>query len=142
MTSETMIALIIGAVIVSVSIVILTILIVVYCINSKRRKTELMHEIEIKKLDFDQKKEWEEIISKKVHEVNDENWIKEKNEINNKIDSLCKNRDEMIRLDMNRIAVLYTILAGNKNGLSVETMEKEMEQIRKSYELIQKYLNK
>lgn len=142
MTSETVIALIIGAVIVSVSIVILTIFIVIYCISLKRRKTELMHEIEIKKLDFDQKREWEEIISKKVQDVNDENWAKEKNEIKSKIDSLCKNRDNMTRLDMNRIAVLYTILAGTGNGLSVESMEKEMEQIRKSYELIQKYLNK
>lgn len=104
------------------------------------QKVQFKHEIEIKKLEFAQKLEWEKLINTKLEKKEDENWIKEKNELKERVDELWEKRNAIAPVDMNRIALLHLVLSGNKESITAENLEKEIEKIKKSYKIIEQYL--
>lgn len=103
---------------------------------------QLDHEYKIKILEFDQKKEWEDIITKKTNQKKDEDWIKEKDELKKRVDELWEKRNNITPLDMNRIALLHLVLCGSKEGITSENLEKEIEKTKQTYEIIKNQLNK
>lgn len=106
------------------------------------QKRQLDHEYKIKVLEFNQKKEWEDIITKKTNQKEDEDWIKEKDELKKKVDELWDKRNNITPLDMNRIALLHLVLCGSKEAITAENMEKEIAKIKEIYEMIKNQLNK
>lgn len=114
--------------------------IIIYLEKIYQLKIRLKHEIEKKKLEFIQKKEWEILISRRIEKQEDEEWIKEKNGIKERVDELWKTRNQTTPLDLNRIALLHLILSGQKESLTAENLEKEVEMVKKSYEIIKNYL--
>lgn len=117
-------------------------LIIIYIGRIILQKGQLDHEYKIKVLEFNQKKEWEDIITKKTNQKKDEDWIKEKDELKKKVDELWDKRNNITSLDMNRIALLHLVLCGSKEGITAENLEKEMEKIKRTYETIKNQLNK
>lgn len=106
------------------------------------QKKQLDHEYKIKVLEFDQKKEWEDIITKKTNQKKEEDWIKEKDELKKRVDELWEKRNNITPLDMNRIALLHLVLCGSKEGITAENLEKEIEKTKQTYEIIKNQLNK
>lgn len=94
------------------------------------------HERKMKELDFLQKKEWEEFVSKKVYDKRLENLSNELNEYKEKVKELVDNSEKIKPLDMNRISLLHLVLSGCKEGITAENLEKEMDKIKKTYEII------
>ena len=117
-------------------------LIIIYIGRIILQKGQLDHEYKIKVLEFNQKKEWEDIITKKTNQKKDEDWIKEKDELKKKVDELWDKRNNITPLDMNRIALLHLVLCGSKEGITAENMEKEIAKIKETYEIIKNQLNK
>lgn len=117
-------------------------LIIIYIGRIILQKGQLDHEYKIKVLEFNQKKEWEDIITKKTNQKEDEDWIKEKDELKKKVDELWDKRNNITPLDMNRIALLHLVLCGSKEGITAENMEKEIAKIKETYEIIKNQLNK
>lgn len=113
---------------------------IIYLGKVHLQKVQLKHEIEIKKLEFTQKQEWEKLINAKLEKKEDENWIKEKNELKKRVDELWGKRNAIAPVDMNRIALLHLVLSGNKEGITAENLEKEIDKIKKSYKIIEQYL--
>lgn len=113
---------------------------IIYLGKVHLQKAQLKHEIEIKKLEFTQKQEWEKLINAKLEKKEDENWIKEKNELKKRVDELWEKRNAIAPVDMNRIALLHLVLSGNKEGITAENLEKEIDKIKKSYKIIEQYL--
>ena len=113
---------------------------IIYLGKVHLQKAQLKHEIEIKKLEFTQKQEWEKLINAKLEKKEDENWIKEKNELKKRVDELWEKRNAIAPVDMNRIALLHLVLSGNKEGITAENLEKERDKIKKSYNIIEQYL--
>lgn len=91
-------------------------------------------------MEFTQKQEWEKLINAKLEKKEDENWIKEKNELKKRVDELWEKRNAIAPVDMNRIALLHLVLSGNKEGITAENLEKEIDKIKKSYKIIEQYL--
>lgn len=99
------------------------------------------HEIAIKKLEFEQKKEWERFIMENItKKKEDEETKKMITDYKEKIDKLYENRNKPTPLDMNRISLLHLILSGNTDGITAENLEKEMNKVKESYEIIKNYL--
>lgn len=99
------------------------------------------HEITIKKLEFEQKKEWERFIMENItKKKEDEETKKMITDYKEKIDKLYENRNKLTPLDMNRISLLHLILSGNKDGITAANLEKEMNKVKESYEIIKNYL--
>ncbi len=125
-----------------ISLLFFLTLIIIYIGRIILQKGQLDHEYKIKVLEFNQKKEWEDIITKKTNQKKDEDWIKEKDELKKKVDELWDKRNNITPLDMNRIALLHLVLCGSKEAITAENMEKEMEKIKRTYETIKNQLNK
>lgn len=123
-----------------IAIIIITLLI--YIGRIILQKGQLDHEYKIKVLEFNQKKEWEDIITKKTNQKKDEDWVKEKDELKRKVDELWDKRNNITPLDMNRIALLHLVLCGSKEAITAENMEKEIAKIKETYEMIKNQLNK
>lgn len=104
-------------------------------------KIKLQYEIDKKEKEFNQKIRWEEFIKWKIEVKKDEELQKEKNELKKRVDELWAKRHEITPLDMNRIALLHLILSGNKESITAENLEKEIDKVKKSYEIIKNYLN-
>ena len=104
-------------------------------------KIKLQYEIDKKEKEFNQKIRWEEFIKKIIETKKDEESQKEKNELKKRVDALWEKRHEIAPLDMNRIALLHLILSGNKESITADNLEKEIDKVKKSYEIIKNYLN-
>ena len=130
--------LIFGILIIFISKTIITI----YDKKTTFMSKQLDHEYKIKVLEFDQKKEWEDIITKKTNQKKEEDWIKEKDELKKRVDELWEKRNNITPLDMNRIALLHLVLCGSKEGITAENLEKEIEKTKQTYEIIKNQLNK
>lgn len=113
---------------------------VVYYVKNNNLRLQYTHELEMKKLEFSQKKEWDEMVADRLKKEEDEDWIKEKNEIKEHVDKLWKEKDEITPLDLKRVTMLHLILCGCKEGITPENMEKEMEKVKKTYEILKEYL--
>lgn len=103
-------------------------------------KMRLQHETDMLTQEFAQKQKWQELINTGREKQEDEDWIKEKNEIKKHVDELWEKRNAITPLDMNRIALLHLILSGNKEGITAENLEKEIEKVKKSYKIIEQQL--
>lgn len=128
--------------IISLFLFLTFIIIIIYIGRIILQKRQLDHEYKITVLEFNQKKEWEDIITKKTNQKKDEDWVKEKDELKKKVDELWDKRNNFTPLDMNRIALLHLVLCGSKEGITAENLEKEMEKIKRTYETIKNQLNK
>lgn len=100
------------------------------------------HERKIKKLEFEQRKEWEIFIhkiecTKRDSEIEIDKLAKEISNLKNQISEL----PDYENLDMNRIALLHLLLSG-KDGISVDNMEKETDKIKKTYETLKNFMKK
>lgn len=126
----------------SISLFFFLTLIIIYIGRIILQKGQLDHEYKIKVLEFNQKKEWEDIITKKTNQKKDEDWVKEKDELKRKVDELWDKRNNITSLDMNRIALLHLVLCGSKEAITAENMEKEIAKIKETYEIIKNQLNK
>lgn len=126
----------------SISLFFFLTLIIIYIGRIILQKGQLDHEYKIKVLEFNQKKEWEDIITKKTNQKKDEDWVKEKDELKRKVDELWDKRNNITPLDMNRIALLHLVLCGSKEAITAENMEKEIAKIKEIYEMIKNQLNK
>lgn len=104
------------------------------------QKAQLKHDIELKRMEFIQKIEWEKLLKAERIIKEDEDWKKEKDELKKHVDELWEKRNAITPLDMNRIALLHLILSGNKEGITAENLEKEIEKVKKSYKIIEQYL--
>lgn len=99
------------------------------------------HETATKKLEFEQKKEWESFIMENItKKKEDEETKKMIEDYKKKIDEVYKSYKKPTPLDMNRISLLHLILSGNKDGMTAENLEKEMNKVKESYEIIKNYL--
>lgn len=135
--------LILGILILGILILCISkIIIAIYDKKTTFMSKQLDHEYEIKVLEFNQKKEWEDIITKKTNQKKDEDWVKEKDELKRKVDELWDKRNNITPLDMNRIALLHLVLCGSKEAITAENMEKEIAKIKETYEIIKNQLNK
>ena len=130
--------LIFGILIIYISKTIITI----YDKKTTFMSKQLDHEYKIKVLEFDQKKEWEDIITKKTNQKKEEDWKKEKDELKKRVDELWEKRNNITSLDMNRIALLHLVLCGSKEGITAKNIEKEIEKTKQTYEIIKNQLNK
>lgn len=113
---------------------------VVYYVRNNNMKLQYAHELDLKKLEFNQKKEWDEMVAGRLKKAEDADWIKEKNEIKEHVDKLWKEKDKIAPLDLKRVTMLHLILCGCKEGITPENMEEEMEKVKKTYEILKEYL--
>lgn len=125
-----------------ISLFLFLTLIIIYIGRIILQKRQLDHEYKIKVLEFNQKKEWEDIITKKTNQKKDEDWIKEKDELKKRVDNLWEKQNNISPVDMNRVALLHLVLCGSKEAITAENMEKEIAKIKGIYEMIKNQLNK
>lgn len=124
-----------------VAITIITIFLIIYMCRIIIVIFTKKHEKGMKELEFKQKKEWESFIMENItKKKEDEETKKMITDYKKKIDDLYENRNKPTPLDMNRISLLHLILSGNKNGITAENLEKEMNKVKESYEIIKNYL--
>lgn len=128
--------------IISLFLFLTLIIIIIYIGRIILQKRQLDHEYKIKVLEFNQKKEWEDIITKKTNQKKDEDWIKEKDELKKRVDNLWEKQNNISPVDMNRVALLHLVLCGSKEAITAENMEKEIAKIKGIYEIIKNQLNK
>lgn len=95
----------------------------------------LAHEEKMKKDEWERKVEWEKIISEK----NEARKLSKERE--EKVDKLWDEKDKIPQLDLNRVALLHLLLSGsNKEGVTPETLKKEVDKVKKTYEIIKDYV--
>lgn len=128
--------------IISLFLFLTLIIIIIYIGRIILQKRQLDHEYKITVLEFNQKKEWEDIITKKTNQKKDEDWIKEKDELKKRVDNLWEKQNNISPVDMNRVALLHLVLCGSKEAITAENMEKEIAKIKGIYEIIKNQLNK
>lgn len=128
--------------IISLFLFLTFIIIIIYIGRIILQKRQLDHEYKITVLEFNQKKEWEDIITKKTNQKKDEDWVKEKDELKKRVDNLWEKQNNISPVDMNRVALLHLVLCGSKEAITAENMEKEIAKIKGIYEIIKNQLNK
>lgn len=94
----------------------------------------LSHEEKMKEKEWERKVKWENIIADKS-EVR--RMVKDREK---KVDKLWDDRDKTTQLDLNRVAFVHLLLSGSKEAITPETLEKEVEKVKKSYEIIKDYV--
>ena len=96
---------------------------------------KLSHEEKMKKDEWERKVEWEKIISEK----NEARKLSKERE--EKVDKLWDDKDKTPQPDLNRVALLHLLLSGsNKEGVTPETLKKEVDKVKNTYEIIKDYV--
>lgn len=99
-------------------------------------QAQQIHEIAVMDKKFEQKMQIEELLKK----AQDNEWIKEKDEIKTHLDKLWSQRNKVTPLDMKRVTLLHLILAGKNNNITAENLDEEAKKINKIYEMVKKYV--
>lgn len=123
-----------------ISMTVIIVVFMVFTFKGKRAKLCHSHEKEMKELEFYQKKEWENLMKHNIKEDREKTLYDEFNKYKDTVDKLDKDRNNATPLDMNRIALLYLVLSSNREGIGAENLEKEMEKVKKSYDIIKNYI--
>lgn len=95
-------------------------------------QAQQIHEIAVMDKKFEQKMQIEELLKK----AQDNEWIKEKDEIKTHLDKLWSQRNKVTPLDMKRVTLLHLILAGKNNNITAENLDEEAKKINKIYGMV------
>ena len=121
---------------------LLTILLI-YISKYMQLRVNLAHAEKMKSLEWECKKDWERFLNARTDELEkraSEGWIKEKESFQKLLKELQAKKDSAYPLDIDRIIVLYLLLAARKGSMSPKDLEEEVENLKKSKELIENYL--
>lgn len=95
-------------------------------------QAQQIHEIAVMDKKFEQKMQIEELLKK----AQDNEWIKEKDDIKKRLDELWSKRNDVTPLDMKRVTLLHLILTGKNNNITAENLDEEAKKINKIYEMV------
>lgn len=118
------------------SLIVICILVIIYRGKQKIIQTKQVHEIAVMDKKFEQKMKIEELLKKEQ----DDEWIREKDDIKKRIDELWSKRNDVTPLDMKRVILFHLILSGKNNDITVENLDEEAKKINKNYEIVKKYI--
>lgn len=110
----------------------ISVLVIIYRGKQKMIQTQQAHEIAVMDKKFEQKMQIEELLKK----AQDNEWIKEKDDIKKRLDELWSKRNDVTPLDMKRVTLLHLILAGKNNNITAENLDEEAKKINKIYEMV------
>lgn len=108
--------------------------------KSKERLLELntLHEMVMKKVEWEQKMEWEKVISDNL----DSKLQKELEKLKENIQKEKDDKEKLSSLmDLNRATLLHILLSESREPLSKEKLEKEIEKVEKTYQLLKDKLS-
>ena len=108
--------------------------------KSKEKQLELdtSHEMAMKIIEWEQKKEWEDKINGNLQN-RDYSQIEKK--LEDLKEEIGKKQDKPSPLDLNRIAMLHLLLSGYKEPLSAENLDEEIKKVEKTYQLLKDKLS-
>lgn len=108
--------------------------------KSKERQLELntLHEMAMKKIEWEQKKEWEDKINGNLQ---DRDYSQIEKKLEDLKEEIGKKQDKPSPLDLNRIAMLHLLLSGYKEPLSAENLDEEIKKVEKTYQLLKDKLS-
>lgn len=81
------------------------------------------------------------MLSERAQKKADEEWLKEKEQLRERVDELWHKRNDITPLDMKRVTMLYLILMGCDDGMDAEKLDAEMQKVRKTFEIVKENLN-
>lgn len=110
----------------------ISVLVIIYRGKQKMIQTQQAHEIAVMDKKFEQKMQIEELLKK----AQDNEWIKEKDDIKKRLDELWSKRNDVTPLDMKRVTLLHLILTGKNNNITAENLDEEAKKINKIYEMV------
>lgn len=119
-----------------VVVCVIVVFAIIYKSKRKMLQAQQIHEIAVMDKKFEQKMQIEELLKK----AQDNEWIKEKDEIKTHLDKLWSQRNKVTPLDMKRVTLLHLILAGKNNNITAENLDEEAKKINKIYEMVKKYV--
>lgn len=127
---------------ISVVMIVLTLIFGVCVINNwhkrKMLNMEQEHEKKLQSDNWERKMQWEEKVAENYRSTNK---IRNDNEdLKNKVEELWKSKDIIPPLDLNRIALLHLLLTDSKKALTPDILQKEVDKVKKSYELLRDYV--
>ncbi len=99
---------------------------------------KLQHEKELQNAAWEHKVEWEQRMTEAYQLANK---VHEKySELETKVVTLWNGKDCIPTLDLNRIALLHLLLSGSPEALTPKMLKEEVENVKKSYELLKDYV--
>ena len=119
-----------------VVVCVIVVFAIIYKSKRKMLQAQQIHEIAVMDKKFEQKMQIEELLKK----AQDNEWIKEKDEIKTHLDKLWSQRNKVTPLDMKRVTLLHLTLAGKNNNITAENLDEEAKKINKIYEMVKKYV--
>lgn len=115
-----------------VVVCVIVVFAIIYRSKRKMLQAQQIHEIAVMDKKFEQKMQIEELLKK----AQDNEWIREKDEIKKHLDELWSKRNNVTPLDMKRVTLLHLILAGKNNNITAENLDEEAKKINKIYEMV------
>lgn len=129
-------------------IMVVVVVLIIYVAKIILLQKQLQHEETIKKLDFMQKKEWEQFVFERQDELAEkkkteeqEEQKKQKEQSNGETNVSQEGSITAKQTDINRNVLLHLILSKKEENLTADKLEKELENIKKSYKIIEQYIN-
>lgn len=115
-----------------VVVCVIVVFAIIYRSKRKMLQAQQIHEIAVMDKKFEQKMQIEELLKK----AQDNEWIRETDEIKKHLDELWSKRNNVTPLDMKRVTLLHLILAGKNNNITAENLDEEAKKINKIYEMV------
>lgn len=123
-------------------IMVVVVVLIIYVAKIILLQKQLQHEETIKKLDFMQKKEWEQFLFERQDSLAKKEEQKKQKEQSNGETNVSQERSITAKqTDINRNVLLHLILSNKEENLTADKLEKELENIKKSYKIIEQYIN-
>lgn len=128
------------AFIVCVCLIVCILIVVLYFRSRNMHKERLLkhsqqHEINMVKEEFNNKKEWEEIINThlKENKATKEELEESKKDIFNKV---VEKLNKPSQIDLNKVAMIHLLLSGNMEPITAENLDAEIKKVEKTYQLL------
>ena len=119
-----------------VVVCVIVVFAIIYKSKRKMLQAQQIHEIAVMDKKFEQKMQIEELLKK----AQDNEWIKEKDDIKKRLDELWSKRNDVTPLDMKRVTLLHLVLSSKNNNITAENLDEEAKKINKIYEMVKKYV--
>lgn len=119
----------------TVFLCILVSLIFLCCLHKRKIKLKNEHEKNLIELEFNNKKEWEEINNThlKENKATKEEFEKLKKDILKEVDEKLNKPSQ---IDMDKVAMIHLLLSGNMEPITAENLDAEIKKVEKTYQLL------
>ena len=116
-------------------IMVVVVVLIIYVAKIILLQKQLQHEETIKKLDLMQKIAWEQFLFERQDSL-----AKKEEQSNSKTNVSQEQSSTTRQPDINHIILFHLIFSRKEENLTADKLEKELENIKKSYKIIEQYI--